>query len=282
MQYLPPSPWQGAFTPPPPDPPELPSGQDPRPPWPWWYGPVALTAAVFIVFVVGGVVFAIAVGSGSIDDAPAGLTIGLTLFQDIVLVATAVGLAALVSRPRPWQFGLRPTPLWRAVGWAALAAVSYLVFAGIYSALVTPEEQTTLEDLGVDKVPSVVIAFSVVVVAPFVEEVFFRGFLYRALRSSLPVIPAALLGGLIFGLVHLPSGPESVPVLAWFGLVLCLLYEKTGSIYPTIFLHSLLNTLAFGSAADWTAALALGLPTMAACLVLPRLTPGRAPALARA
>lgn len=283
MQYLPPNAWQGAFTPPPPNPPELPAGQDPHPRWPWWYGPVALLAAIFVVFLVAGVVYAVAVGGDDLDDSPPGLTIGLTLFQDLVLLGAAIGFAAMVSRPRPWQFGLRPTPLWRAVGWSVVAVVAYLVPTGIYGVLVTPEEQTTLDDLGVDELPPALIAFSVVVAAPFVEEIFFRGFVYRALRTNMAVPAAAIIAGVIFGLVHATTGIESVPVLTWLGVVFCLLYEKTGSIYPTIVLHALVNMLAFGFGTDdWAAALGFGIPAIAACFVLPRLAPGRAPAPARA
>jgi membrane protease YdiL (CAAX protease family) len=279
VEYQPPYAWPAQASQPPPDPPELPEGQDPRPRWPWWYGIVALLAGFFVVQVLGGIVYAIAVGFDDISNPPAGLAIGLTLFQDVVLIAIALGFAAMVAKPRAWHFGFVPTPLWRAVGWAALAAFAYLVFAGVYGALVQPDEQTTLEDLGADQLPAVVIGFAVVVVAPFVEEFFFRGFLYRCLRSSLSTIPAALVAGGIFGLVHAASGIDVVPVLGMLGFLLCLLYEKTGSLYPTIFLHALLNTLAFGSAThEWAAALGLGVPTLLSCFLLPRVVPARATA----
>ena len=40
--------------------------------------------------------------------------------------------------------------------------------------------------------------------------------------------------------------------LAFFGMVLCLLYERTGSLWPCIALHCANNTLAFGAAEGWT------------------------------
>ncbi|MCW3018185.1 MAG: hypothetical protein JWN10_493 [Solirubrobacterales bacterium] len=40
-------------------------------------------------------------------------------------------------------------------------------------------------------------------IAPVVEEIFFRGLLYRALRNRLAVIPAAAIDGVIFGLGHM-------------------------------------------------------------------------------
>ena len=54
---------------------------------------------------------------------------------------------------------------------------------------------------------------------------------------------------MIFGLFHY-TGAGSVavvPQLAFLGLALCWVYEETGSIYPTIALHMLNNTIAFVS-----------------------------------
>ena len=44
--------------------------------------------------------------------------------------------------------------------------------------------------------------------------------------------------------------PFLVP-LAVFGFVLCLLYWRTGSLYPCIALHALNNCLAFGVSQNW-------------------------------
>ena len=77
------------------------------------------------------------------------------------------------------------------------------------------------------------------VLAPLFEELLFRGFLYRALRDRLGVGFAIGLSSMIFATVH-PSGYTVLPI---FGLsvMLCLLYERTGSIVPSIILHSLHN-----------------------------------------
>jgi hypothetical protein len=243
---------------------------------------VALFGVIFVVLLVGGITAVAVAPGGDVEEIPAELNIVLTLVQDAALIGAAVWFASWVRKPTFWQFGFASTRLWPAVGWSALAAVCYLIFAGVYSALVTPEEQTTLEDLGVDELSPVFLGFAIIVVAPVVEEVFFRGFLYRAMRSSLPTVVAALVAGTIFGLVHAPTGVEVVPVLAALGVALCLVYERTGSLYPCIFLHTLLNTLAFGAGTeDWAVAAALGVPMLAACFLLPWLVPHRSAAMPR-
>ena len=49
---------------------------------------------------------------------------------------------------------------------------------------------------------------------------------------------------MIFGGLHALTGISAVPPLMVFGVILCLLYEKTGSIVPGIILHVLNNSVA--------------------------------------
>jgi uncharacterized protein len=110
------------------------------------------------------------------------------------------------------------------------------------------------EELGVDDstVAMLAVAFLVSVVAPVAEEFFFRGFFFTALRAWKGLWPAAIITGLVFGGIHLGSA-EAVFLapLAFFGFALCLLYHRTGSLYPCIALHCLNNSLAFGVSQDW-------------------------------
>ncbi len=78
------------------------------------------------------------------------------------------------------------------------------------------------------------------VVAPIVEETGFRGMLYNALRGTMGVWPAAVVSGALFSIIHptLPGG--FLPILA-FGMVLAILREATGSLYPCMVCHGLWN-----------------------------------------
>ena len=96
--------------------------------------------------------------------------------------------------------------------------------------------------------------FMIVCIAPAAEEVFFRGFFYRALRSRWAPLSAAAIDGVLFGLIHFDfSGSDALlilPPLAVLGFIFCLVYEKTGSIYPVIAMHSINNSIAYGAQAD--------------------------------
>jgi uncharacterized protein len=271
--------------PPPPEPPELPAGAVRFPRWPWWYGPAAMGIGFIATLIAVGLVGAIALAAGTedIDEANGFLQIA-TVIQELIFVGVAVLFASRVERPRPWHFGLSRTRLWPTVGWAALGFVAYWVFAITYGAIVQPDaEQETLESLGTEDSTLWLVGAGLLVIAaaPVAEELFFRGFMYRALRTRLPVVAAALIDGAIFGAIHFENADMAVilPVLAMLGVIFCLIYEKTGSLFATIGLHSLNNFLAFGvETGEWAVAGAIGTLMIGACLTVPRRLAARTPA----
>ncbi len=78
-----------------------------------------------------------------------------------------------------------------------------------------------------------------VIVGPFVEEVFFRGFVYTAFKRRLGPWPAMFVSSLIFGVFHV-NGWLIVPT-GLMGFVMAYLYEKEGSLAAPLILHSLNN-----------------------------------------
>jgi hypothetical protein len=198
-----------------------------------------------------------AIAGSSVSDPTPAVNIIATMAQDVCLVIAAVLFAGLAGRPRPVDFGLRPTDPWRALGWMALTYVAFYLFTAVWVAIVggNPNDEKLPQELGADKstVALLAVAFLVAVLAPVAEEFFFRGFFYGALRNWRGVVPAAVLTGLVFGGIHAGSADaEFLPPLAFFGFALCLLRERTGSLYPCIALHCANNSLAFGVTQNWT------------------------------
>lgn len=242
---------------PPPEPPERPEGAPPAVPrWPAWTAPVALIAgfgvALFGYVVIGAIA---GLGGADVDDPPPWVNIVATVIQDAALIGSALFFARLTARPRARDFGLRPTPLWSGVGWMVAAWLAFFVFTAVWISALGIEERDDLpSELGADESTLALIAVGVLVtvVAPVAEEVFFRGFFFNALRSWRGLWPAAILTGLVFGGIHAGSAPVGYLVpLAAFGVALCLLYVRTGSLYPCIALHALNNSLAFGVSQGW-------------------------------
>ena len=132
---------------------------------------------------------------------------------------------------------------------AVIAYLAYLGCALVISALFAPEQEDITRELGVDEgvLGAIAAFFLVVIAAPVAEEIFFRGFMFAGIRSHGSFAVAALVSSGIWGLFHF-TGSDSWPVvlqLSLFGVILCAVYERTGSIRPTIALHMLNNAIAF-------------------------------------
>jgi uncharacterized protein len=227
--------------------------------WPVWTGFVVLLAAL-VLAAVGGLIVdipALLLGTKiSSKDTPPGITLADTIVQDVAFVLTALMFAQLGGRTvRSWQFGLRPTPARRAVGWALGTIVLFLIFGAIWvSVLKVSEDKKLLEQLGANETTVLLVfgALLTTVIAPICEEMLFRGYIFAALSKWRGWLPAAAMTGVLFGAVHVGSAPalDLVP-LGVLGFMLCVLYHRTGSLYPCIAVHSLNNSLAFAELEKW-------------------------------
>lgn len=262
-----------------------PDAAESQPAWPPWFAFAGFGGALFATLVAVGLIFGL---SGiEADEDSAALTVVATLVQGVFFVGAAYVLARTVARPRGWHFGLRRAPLLPTIGWAALGMFAFYVLGAIYVVLVEPSaEQDVTESLGAGEstLGLVVAGLMVIMVAPVVEEVFFRGFFYRALRSRYPIAIAAVVDGLVFGVIHYDfegaDGLLLLPPLAALGLIFCLVYERTGTLYAVIGMHAFNNTVAFAAQADdgWRVAIVAGPLMLAAVAIVPRLLPsGPAP-----
>lgn len=92
-----------------------------------------------------------------------------------------------------------------------------------------------------------------VVVAPIVEEIVFRGVLLRALRSRMPVVPAVVIQGVVFGASHasLAYGAGNlglVLVLSTMGVTFGFAAEHAGRLGPSMWAHAMVNATAIALA----------------------------------
>jgi len=125
------------------------------------------------------------------------------------------------------------------------------------------------------------------VVGPFVEELLFRGFLFRQMRrwAGLPFLAAALIASLLFGAVHFDQGDTLADSLMnsgitfLGGLLFCWLVERWNSIWPGFLIHAGLNLLwsvftlgdnAVGGAMGNLARLATIVVALTATIAIPR------------
>lgn len=198
------------------------------------------------------------------DNMPPWFGLGSLVLQDVAFVGAAIFTAFQFSRPReprpvPWHFGWRPVrALGPAIGWAALVYLTFVVVTAGWVNLLGQEQakDTIARDLGADRstLAAVIVVVFVVIAAPVVEELLFRGLMFGALRTRLRVVPSALLVGVAFGLVHAGGSPAAFLLpLALLGTMLCLLYHRTGSLYPSMGVHAVNNSLAVVGTMGWAA-----------------------------
>lgn len=80
-----------------------------------------------------------------------------------------------------------------------------------------------------------------VILAPIGEEIYFRGFLYPALRSRFGVTKGIIFTALFFSSMHFDLY-RLIPIAAG-GIGLTYLYEKSGNIWTNIIAHGVWNAI---------------------------------------
>lgn len=81
-----------------------------------------------------------------------------------------------------------------------------------------------------------------VIVAPVLEEIFFRGFIFNTLLNHYSFWPASIVSALIFTLAHMDMG--SFFIIFALSLLLNWIYSQHRSIIPGIYFHMINNSIA--------------------------------------
>ena len=108
------------------------------------------------------------------------------------------------------------------------------------------EQTQRLEFLWIRELPASQFALvwvAGVVVAPLVEEIFFRGLLFRAYLEHRGPLVAYVVSSVLFALPHL-NLQAFVPIVV-LGWVLAWLYRRTGSLTPAWVAHAFNNGVGF-------------------------------------
>lgn len=163
----------------------------------------------------------------------------------------AVWFFAIRRRSSSWsQLGLRAMPLGRLLRIVVMALAVAIVIPIVYTTVVRLmglfelEPAAPPQSLINDPITFTILAVLAILVAPPIEEIFFRGFVFPALRGRLGTWGAAAASSLIFGLAHIAPGTVIVTML--LGLLLVYLYVYTGSLWASILVHTSFNAFNIG------------------------------------
>jgi membrane protease YdiL (CAAX protease family) len=152
------------------------------------------------------------------------------------------------------DFGLRFRPI--DVAWALGTAFIMLVLAGGLGYLLTEaldvgsDESTNTEIISdaADTEAIWIIVIAAVVLAPLVEELFFRGLCLRAIEKRFGTTVAVVGSTILFTIPHFtnPSLAGTVvlfSVIGMVGLFLALLVVRTKRLGPAILAHAAFNAV---------------------------------------
>jgi len=233
--------------------PDLPPDGPGLPPvtWRWWEAIV---------------VFLIAIVVGAILAAP-GLAFKSTHLRQVVAeLGAEVGIGATVLL---WLWVLHrrsiraigiPANIGREIGAGVLGGVAIyaagvFVVGSIVSAFLRAASNRPIRaphQLPVHlSSPELVLAgITVVFVAPVAEELFFRGMLFRSLRTRHTFAFAGTISAFFFGLAHYPGGAWQnallLPLVMFsVGFGLAWLYERRGNIVANMAAHAAFNVIGF-------------------------------------
>lgn len=216
----------------------------------------AVAAGSLVLAVFGSAVttlIAIAAFEGG-DAKRASSSVTVLLFGQVGLwgglIAGSMAMAKANGTPLRSFVGLRMRPF--DVGWALLGPVLQFVISWLYAPFVSAEKVSeAARDLADrasgQQIPFLLLAIATCVGAPIVEEMFFRGFLYRMMAgdesrslTARRTLIAISVTALVFGAFHFQ--PLLFPALTGFGVVCGVLRAKFGRLGPSIWLHVGFNT----------------------------------------
>ena len=172
--------------------------------------------------------------------------VALTAYE-LALVAPVIVI--LMSRRAGWKsLGFRPFTVDNlALGCGLLVAtyMAIIIHNTILLALGLPTQAESMQALLEMTDSPWGIALGGVIVAPFVEEIVFRGFFFQGLRQAYGSKKAILVSSLVFAAMHLQL--EALIPTFLLGCTLAYVFDKADSIWPGALLHLLVNLLGIGT-----------------------------------
>jgi membrane protease YdiL (CAAX protease family) len=129
------------------------------------------------------------------------------------------------------------------IGTALAALIQAVSSESVHAPRQIPHPDTAVQ-IGIE-------ALTVIVIAPFSEELLFRGMLFRSLRARMAFPVAAGISAVAFGAVHWVPGAQwqnatlLVSVMCSVGFGLAYLYERRGTIVAPMAAHATFNVIGF-------------------------------------
>ena len=231
------------------------------PAWPigWVDFGIFACAMIITVFVVQNVAAVLFLSAPIEGEAPQELTPRLAVFAVLLLQLPMLAVFYAARRFYPGHYAGQLNNAELTVGVAFRQAVSLflmclpliwiasLIWTHLLTALEAagaidafePQALITLFQDGGDPIAISLLVALAILLAPIVEEIVFRGCVYRFLKSQTTLLPAQILSGCVFSFMH--WNLMSFVPLVIVGVFLARVYEKSGNLMVAIWFHAFFN-----------------------------------------
>jgi len=232
-----------------PEPPTPPKSKpDENPPWSGW--DVLQIAVLTIVSIMVFLVVVAAAAHKLLNPHADFLDVikepMITVVAQLLSYLLVLGFMVAVIKRAPGQ------EFWREIRWKWPAAWGGYLAAGVllsvglqgFAHILPMPKELPIDRFFQTKQEAWALAIFGITIAPLMEELFFRGFLYPVLVRRLGVVVAVVLTAAGFGLIHAPQlGRAWGPVLVIFlvGLTLTITRAVTKSVAPGFLMHVAYN-----------------------------------------
>jgi membrane protease YdiL (CAAX protease family) len=223
---------------------------------PWGVRPIIIPTLAFVAVVVVGGLLAALWNPGGQSRSTAGLLLDVAGYA---VIAAAIwyagapiarrhgGWAAAFGWSRPTAADARPV-----LPWFLANITARIVAGGLVVEAVPAWRHTNVSNVDLHGQPTTVIIGAlivVVVIAPPIEELWFRGLILRTFMRRFSFWPSAIACSFMFGLFHtyelatLAGAAQLGVSVAVFGLGQCILVRRHVGLNTAIGVHSLTNFL---------------------------------------
>ena len=210
---------------------------------------LTLAAAIGTLFVVllGGIAgfFAIGGRAGALHHLTVQQGLIVQLWAELPLIPYLLWVMLALWKRTSAELGFR-VPNWREAGIGVLGFAAMLVIVQGLSVVIQTlaqvhHQQAPVQLLRAIRQPATLtfFVFFAIVIAPVIEELAFRVFLFNAAHSYLRFWPAAAISGIFFGFAH--ADPYAFAPLVLGGMVLCKVYDYTRNAWISMISHGLFN-----------------------------------------
>jgi membrane protease YdiL (CAAX protease family) len=229
----------------------------PLPPWTRRTGRLAIVVDLFCGVFVVGAAYGVLSGAGVDVDGSLVATLGLDLLIQTLAPLMGFYLVASDTPLTVSQLGLHVLRPKQSLGLAAGLIAGYVVLGAALLLLMTPFLADSGDSGGI--VPdgagtawTLGFVALATIVAPVLEETFYRGIMFQALRTGRGTWTAAVVSSVAFACAHLDFSPLALLDRSLIGVGLCYLFARTGRLLPGMFAHSMNNAIVLPLGLGWT------------------------------